>query len=133
MPNLCEQIKVFVGLIPRRKTSKKCREPKWNKVFREQEQYEQVQGEEKNEEAGQGWLVYRSSEVHKNIYQTIEKVLLEQGWTNMWIKRCEIQAYIPERQWDLRWVNDMHKPNRIGDTKIQYRKQNNRIEYRLVL
>ena len=85
-----------MGLIPRRETSKKCREPKWNKVFREQEQYGDVEEEEKIED-GDGWLVYRSSGVHKNIYQTIEKVLLEQGWTNMWIKRCEIQADIEER------------------------------------
>jgi hypothetical protein len=132
MPNLCEKIKVFVGLIPRRKTSKKCREPKWNKVFREQEQYGVVE-EEKKIEDGDGWLVYRSSEVHKNIYQTIEKILLEQEWINIWVKRSEIENYIEERSWDRRWLNDMHKPIRNGETRIQYRKRNNRIEYRLVI
>jgi len=101
-------------------------------VFREQEQYGVVE-EEKKIEDGDGWLVYRSSEVHKNIYQTIEKILLEQEWINIWVKRSEIENYIEERSWDRRWLNDMHKPIRNGETRIQYRKRNNRIEYRLVI
>lgn len=132
MPNLCQQIKVFVGLIPKRKTTKKCREPHWNKVSREEEQYGDVEEEKKIEE-GEGWLVYRSSELHKNIYNTIEKILLEQGWTNVWVKRSEIESYIEERSWDRRWLSDMHKPTRIGETRIQFRKRNNRIEYKLVV
>jgi hypothetical protein len=132
MPNLCQQIKVFVGLIPKRKTTKKCREPHWNKVANERDQYGDVE-EEKKMEDGEGWLVYRSSEIHKNIYQTIEKILLEQGWTNVWVKRQDIESYIEERSWDRRKLSDMHKPNRVGETRIQYRKHNNRVEYKLVI
>jgi hypothetical protein len=135
MPNLCEQIKVFVGLIPRRKTSKKCREPKWNKVFREQEQYGEVEEENKVEdvEDGQGWLVYRSSQIQKKAYEDIEKVLLEQGWTNMWVKRNEIESYLPDREWDRRKVTNMHNSVRVGETRIQYRKVDNRVEYKLTI
>ena len=49
MPNLCAQIKMFVGHIPRRRTTKKCEEPHWNKVAKEREQYEDLLEEEKND------------------------------------------------------------------------------------
>jgi hypothetical protein len=39
----CEQIKMFVGNIPRRRTTKKCAEPVWNKVAKEREQYGEVE------------------------------------------------------------------------------------------
>jgi hypothetical protein len=39
MPELCKQIKMFVGHIPRRRTTKKCAEPEWNCVAKEREQY----------------------------------------------------------------------------------------------
>jgi hypothetical protein len=53
MPDLCEEIKMYVGNIPQRRTTKKCREPRWNKVAKEQEQYEdvEVEKEEKKMEA----------------------------------------------------------------------------------
>jgi hypothetical protein len=39
---------MYVGNIPQRRTTKKCREPRWNKVAKEQEQYEDVVVEEEN-------------------------------------------------------------------------------------
>ena len=91
MPNLCEKIKVFVGLIPRRKTSKKCREPKWNKVFREQEQYGEVQGEEKNAEC---YCILPESlgERETEIYRFVLDYL--QDKTGEWIPRSEIVNHI---------------------------------------
>lgn len=133
MPELCEEIKIYVGNIPKRRTTKKCAEPQWNKVAKEREQYGELLEEEKNIEEGEGWLVYRSSELHKTIYKTIEKILLEQGWTNVWVKRQDIESYMENRNWDRRKLSDMHKPSRIGETRIQYRKHNNRIEYKLVI
>lgn len=50
MPDLCEEIKIYVGNIPQRRTTKKCKEPHWNKVAHEREQYEEVK--EKFEEVG---------------------------------------------------------------------------------
>jgi len=132
MPELCEEIKMYVGNIPKRRTTKKCKEPQWNKVAKEREQYGEIE-EEKNLEDGEGWLVYRSSELQKTIYKTVEKILLEQGWTNIWVKRSEIESYNPDRDWDFRKITNMHKPTRIGETRIQYRKHNNRVEYKLVI
>jgi len=86
MPNLCEKIKVFVGLIPRRKTSKKCREPKWNKVFREQEQYGVVE-EEKNGEYYRilpERLAPRESEIYKYALDYL------QDKTGKWIERPQV-------------------------------------------
>jgi hypothetical protein len=130
LPQLCEKIKVFKGLIPRKRTTKKCMEPQWKKVQSERAQYEEVQERESKEEDGSGWLVYQTSEIQKKAYQDIEKVLLDQGWINMWIKRSDIQTYIPEREWDLRDLK--HNSSRIGETRIQYRKINGRVEYKLL-
>jgi hypothetical protein len=40
---------MYVGNIPQRRTTKKCKEPCWNRVAKEQEQYEEVVEEEKEE------------------------------------------------------------------------------------
>lgn len=130
MPSLCSTIRVLLGSIPVRRTTKKCAEPVWNTVQTEAEQYAEAEIENKEEDDGSGWLVYQTSEIQKKAYQDIEKVLLDQGWINMWVKRSDIQMYIPEREWDLRDLK--HNSSRIGETIIQYRKINGRVEYKLL-
>jgi hypothetical protein len=130
MPTLCEQIKMFVGHIPRRRTTKKCTEPEWNKVAKEQEQYGEVDSDTDLEE-GQGWLVY-TTESQRVIYNAIEEVLSQQNWINVWVRRNEIEHHLPERTWDRRKVTALHNSQRIGSTRIQYRKQDNRVEYKLL-
>jgi hypothetical protein len=120
---------MFVGNIPRRRTTKKCTEPVWNRVAKEQEQYENEIDSEIEE--GQGWLVY-TTDSQRVIYDAVEQVLIQQNWTNTWIKRNEIEHYLPERTWDRRKLTALHKSHRLGTTKIQYRKQDNRVEYKLL-
>lgn len=81
---------------------------------------------------GDGWLVYRSSNSQRQIYDTVERIILEQQWINRWIKRSEIDRYIDKRTWDLRDLFAMQSSIRIGNTRIQYRKRNNRVEYKLI-
>ncbi len=45
MRNLCDEINVFVGDIPRRKTTRKCRAPTWNMVATREEQYGEIERE----------------------------------------------------------------------------------------
>jgi len=93
MPNLCQQIKVFVGLIPKRKTTKKCREPHWNKVSREEEQYGEVEEEKKIEE-GEFYCVLpeRLAERETEVYRLALDYL--QDKRNIWVPRSELVNYM---------------------------------------
>jgi hypothetical protein len=123
MPVLVEQIPISKDHIPIRRTTKKCPEPNWN------EQEEETKEAEIGDAGGQGWIIYRNSATQKNIYDTIAHTMIEQGWTRTWIKRSEIQKYVIGRTWDRRVLTQMQSRLRIGDSCIQFRKVNNRVEY----
>jgi len=90
MPELCKQIKVFVGHIPRRRTTKKCAEPDWNRVAREQEQYGEVENKEEKDYAGEYYCVLpnnlapRETEIYKYAIDYL------QDKPGQWIERSKI-------------------------------------------
>lgn len=89
MPELCEEIKMYVGNIPKRRTTKKCAEPQWNKVAKEREQYGEVE-EEKNIEEGQFYCVLpdKLAPCEMEMYRYAVDYL--QDKTGQWIERSKI-------------------------------------------
>jgi hypothetical protein len=92
MPELCKQIKIFVGHIPRRRTTKKCAEPEWNQVAREQEQYRDiVENKEENKVVeGEYYCVLpdKLAPREKVIYKCTIDYL--QDKTGQWIERSKV-------------------------------------------
>jgi hypothetical protein len=89
MPELCEEIKIYVGNIPKRRTTKKCKEPQWNKVAKEQEQYGEVMEEEKNLGIYRV-LPERLTQVRRNYYDRIVDYLEQSGQKNKWLKKSKV-------------------------------------------
>jgi hypothetical protein len=87
MPTLCEQIKVYVGLVPKRKTTKKCDEPHWNLVAKEREQYGEVV-EEKMDGMYYCVIVDKLAPREMEIYKYAVDYL--QDKTGQWIERSKI-------------------------------------------
>jgi hypothetical protein len=94
MPELCKQIKMFVGHIPRRRTTKKCAEPEWNCVAKEREQYEQVEEEKETRDIMNGtYLLINPSLLRANNvshYNRIIEYLQSSRQVNKWIPRMKI-------------------------------------------
>ena len=91
MPDLCEEIKMYVGNIPQRRTTKKCKEPCWNRVAKEQEQYGEVMEEEKDDdENGKFYCILpqRLAPRETEIYRYAMDYL--QDKTGQWIERSKI-------------------------------------------
>jgi hypothetical protein len=87
---LCKQIKMFVGHVPRRRTTKKCPEPEWNLVAKEREQYGEVDEKEEKESVGEYHRVLperlapREAEMYKYALDYL------QDKTGQWIERSKV-------------------------------------------
>jgi hypothetical protein len=87
LPELCEKIKVFKGLIPRKRTSKKCAEPLWNRVSKKEYQYDEM-------DEGEYYCILpeKLGTREKEIYDYTVDYLFEKRGT--WVSRTEIVGHI---------------------------------------
>ena len=80
LPELCEKIKVFKGLIPRKRTTKKCAEPLWNRVSKREYQYEDEKMEQEYD--NYNYVMERvTSNGNTNISKFLQKIQPNRQYT----------------------------------------------------
>lgn len=142
MMNLCEEVKVFVGNIPKRRTTKKVREPKWNRVYTEREQYEEAKVSEEKVGDIRVILDVRPGLILDEVRCAIVNELLNRG-KNEWHPRSNIVSVLVSEYNTFRNDNQVRghmkslfqDHSRLTDdihhTGLIMKKENDRLYFRL--